>query len=84
MIYFLDNCWKENKNRFLLSFLSSLVQLNIFKEATVSFLIVGHTGKKHVSPIFFKFSSFKDVRPISVSAFWQQISRLKTLTHWNN
>ena len=40
----LDNCWRENKNKFLFSFLASLMQLNIFVEVTCSFLIKGHTG----------------------------------------
>jgi hypothetical protein len=42
--YISDNCWRENKNRFLFSFLASLMQLNIFVESTCSFLIKGHTG----------------------------------------
>ena len=39
----LDNCWRENKNRFVLSFLSALVQLDILSEINVTFLLVGHT-----------------------------------------
>ena len=42
----LDNCWRENKNRFLFSFLSALVQLKVFEEISVNFLIVGHTGNE--------------------------------------
>ena len=39
-----DNCWRENKNRYILSFLASLVELNVFVEAGIDFLIKGHTG----------------------------------------
>ena len=31
-----------------MSFLSALVQLKVFKEVSVNFLLVGHTGKKKV------------------------------------
>ena len=40
----LDNCFKENKNRFLFAFLCSLVDRDIFTEITVNYLLVGHTG----------------------------------------
>ena len=39
-----DNCGRENKNKYLFSFLYSLVHLDICKEVIISFLIVGHTG----------------------------------------
>ncbi|XP_028517987.1 uncharacterized protein LOC114576108 [Exaiptasia diaphana] len=39
----MDNCWRENKNQFVLVFLAVLVQLNIFKKVKVNFLMVGHT-----------------------------------------
>ena len=41
----LDNCFRENKNRFLFSFLARLVELNVFLEVSINFLIKGHTGK---------------------------------------
>ena len=43
---FQDNCWRENKNRFLFSFLSGLVELDVFEEITCNFLLVGHTGNE--------------------------------------
>ena len=43
---FADNCWRENKNRFVLSFLESLVRLDVFMEVTMNFLVVGHTGNE--------------------------------------
>ena len=42
---FADNCWRENKNRYVFSFLDWLVELGVFQEVTLNFLIVGHTGK---------------------------------------
>ena len=41
-----DNCWRENKNRFLFSFLSALVELDVFEEISCNFLLVGHTGNE--------------------------------------
>ena len=42
----MDNCWKENKNRYLFSFLSCLLELHIFDEITCDYLMVGHTGNE--------------------------------------
>ena len=41
---FADNCWRENKNRYVFGFLDWLVELGVFQEVTLNFLIVGHTG----------------------------------------
>lgn len=38
-----DNCGRENKNRYIFSFLALLVAKRIVKEVLVSFLMVGHT-----------------------------------------
>ena len=38
-----DNCYRENKNKYMLSFCELLVHLNIFREVHLSFLFVGHT-----------------------------------------
>ncbi|XP_066267510.1 uncharacterized protein [Branchiostoma lanceolatum] len=38
-----DNCYRENKNKFMLAFLDMLVHMKIFREVQLSFLIVGHT-----------------------------------------
>ena len=40
------NCWKENKNRFVFSYLASLVELGVFESVTVNFFLVGHTGNE--------------------------------------
>ncbi|KAJ8043179.1 hypothetical protein HOLleu_10158 [Holothuria leucospilota] len=39
----LDNCFRENKNKYVLSFAALMVELKIFKEVYVHFLPVGHT-----------------------------------------
>lgn len=39
----LDNCWRENKNKYLLSYIEYLVLRGVFEEVYVSFLPIGHT-----------------------------------------
>ena len=39
----LDNCTRENKNRFLFAYLELLVAMGVFKEIQASFLPIGHT-----------------------------------------
>jgi len=39
----MDNCTRENKNRYLFAYLESLVSWGVFREVHVSFLPVGHT-----------------------------------------
>ncbi|CAG2249918.1 unnamed protein product [Mytilus edulis] len=41
-----DNCFRENKNRFMLAFCELLVRKNIFKEVHLSFLPVDHTHEE--------------------------------------
>lgn len=41
----MDNCGRENKNRFLFSYLEALVRKGVFKEVFVGFLPLGHTHK---------------------------------------
>ncbi len=38
-----ENCTKENKNRFLFSYIESLIRWKLFHEVVVAFLPVGHT-----------------------------------------
>ncbi|VDI06880.1 Hypothetical predicted protein [Mytilus galloprovincialis] len=38
-----DNCWRENKNKYVLSFCELLVHMKVFQEVHLSFLYVGHT-----------------------------------------
>ena len=53
----LDNCGRENKNRFVFSFCSLLVELGIFDKVKISFLMVGHTHED-VDQLFSRFSSW--------------------------
>lgn len=39
----MDNCTRENKNRFLMAYLESLVGWGVFLEVQASFLPIGHT-----------------------------------------
>ncbi len=38
-----DNCTKENKNRYIFAYIESLIRWNIFDQVEVGFLPVGHT-----------------------------------------
>ncbi len=53
----MDNCAGQNKNRYVLAFLSLLVELGIFKKVKVSFLMVGHTHED-VDQFFSRISSW--------------------------
>ncbi len=39
----MDNCVKDNKNKYLLAFLSLLMAKEVFQEVKLKFLVVGHT-----------------------------------------
>ena len=41
----MDNCWRENKNQCMFTFLALLVKLGIFKKVKVNFDLVGHKMK---------------------------------------
>jgi hypothetical protein len=41
----MDNCMKDNNNRYLWAFLSLLIVRDVFEEAWLGFLVVGHTHK---------------------------------------
>ena len=51
----MDNCWRENKNRFVLGIAHLLVQLGVFKSVNLCFLPVGHTHNI-VDQVFSRFS----------------------------
>ncbi|XP_063406405.1 uncharacterized protein LOC134690365 [Mytilus trossulus] len=51
----MDNCGRENKNRYLFAFLGLLVELKVFKKIKVSFLPVGHTHED-IDQVFSRFS----------------------------
>jgi hypothetical protein len=39
----LDNCWRENKNKYVLGIAHMLVERGVFKKVKIAFLPVGHT-----------------------------------------
>ena len=39
----MDNCWRENKNKYVFGYCSYLVQQGVFKNIVISFFMVGHT-----------------------------------------
>ena len=39
----MDNCWRENKNRYVFAYLCFLIQQGIFKQIIVNFFTIGHT-----------------------------------------
>jgi len=45
----MDNCWRENKNWIMFSYLSWLVELGVFRKVQIGFLIVGYV-LPHVAP----------------------------------
>eukprot|EP00105_Crassostrea_gigas_P042039 XP_019926187.1 PREDICTED: uncharacterized protein LOC105336278 [Crassostrea gigas] len=51
----MDNCARENKNRYLLAFMAYLVGKGVFRKIKVSFLMVGHTNED-IDQVFSKFS----------------------------
>ncbi|XP_071143255.1 uncharacterized protein [Mytilus edulis] len=51
----MDNCGRENKNRYLMSFLAFLVELKVFRKIKLSFLMVGHTHED-IDQMFSRFS----------------------------
>jgi hypothetical protein len=53
----MDNCGRENKNQYVLSYLAYLVRQRMFSEVELSFLPVGHTHED-VDQMFSKFSSY--------------------------
>ncbi len=45
LLFQMDNCMKDNKNRYLLAFLSFLTTRDVFEELQLGFLVVGHMHK---------------------------------------
>ena len=48
----LDNSAKDNKNKYLMAFLSLLTTRGVFKEIQVGFLLVGHTHEDIAAYVF--------------------------------
>ena len=53
----MDNCGRENKNRFVFAFCALLVELKVFRKIKVSFLMVGHTHED-VDQMFSRYSTY--------------------------
>ncbi|XP_022808902.1 uncharacterized protein LOC111345874 isoform X2 [Stylophora pistillata] len=74
----MDNCWRENKNQFVLNFLALLVKLDIFVKVKLNFLMVGHTHEA-VDQMFNKLSEFlvkRDTRTFKGTVRRNAISEL--------
>ena len=39
----MDNCFRENKNKYVLAYMSYLIKCNLFARIEMSFMLVGHT-----------------------------------------
>ena len=57
----MDNCWRENKNKYVFAYLSDLILKDVFDDIYVSFLIKGHT---HFDPdqVFSRISTRLKIR----------------------
>ena len=51
----MDNCCRENKNKFVFAFCCLLVELKVFKKIKLGFLMVGHTHED-IDQLFSRFS----------------------------
>jgi hypothetical protein len=43
LLFQMDNCMRDNKNRYLFAFLSFLTARDVYEELRLGFLVVGHT-----------------------------------------
>jgi hypothetical protein len=53
----IDNCVKDNKNRYLLTFLSLLTVREMFEEVKFGFVVIGHT-REDINSYFRYLSNF--------------------------
>ena len=53
----MDNCARENKNKYVLSYCNYLIQQNLFKTIELSFLPVGHTHED-IDQMFSRFAEY--------------------------
>ena len=78
----LDNCYRENKNKYVIGFCCLLVELGVFEKIKIGFLMVGHTHED-VDQLFSRFSMYlnrKDAHsmPSLINAFEQSYSPAPT------
>jgi hypothetical protein len=71
----MDNCWRENKNKFVMAYLSLLVHRKIFKEIEISFIPVGHTHED-IDQLFGTISSMlKSRTAVTLKSFQRLVER---------
>ena len=78
----MDNCWRENKNKYLFGYLSDLVLKGVFEEIVVSFLLTGHT---HFDPdqVFSRVATKLKVEDaFSVTDFKRCLEEVQRLYHF--
>ncbi|CAH1252417.1 Hypp9281 [Branchiostoma lanceolatum] len=73
-----DNCGRENKNRFFLGLMAFLVKTDYFEEITVNFLMVGHTHED-VDAVFSQFSHKLDRKDAKTTSELEEV--LKSSFH---
>ncbi|XP_072028306.1 uncharacterized protein [Amphiura filiformis] len=88
----LDNCFRENKNKFVLSLASMLVESNVFEEVIIHFLPVGHTHED-VDQMFSRISkalkehtdiyTIEDMIPVIEGCFTPRIKVLEARQQFN-
>ena len=59
----MDNCARENKNRYVFTYLSYLIKCKIFNKIEISFLPVGHTHED-IDQLFSRISTYIEYRDI--------------------
>ena len=70
----MDNCARENKNKYVMAYLSYLVQVGVFKKITMSYLPVGHTHAD-IDALFGNLSTaFKSYDAVNISKLHEVIS----------
>jgi hypothetical protein len=74
----MDNCARENKNRYVLSYCNYLIQQKVFNTIELSFLPVGHTHED-IDQMFSRFAEyFRTYDAPSISDFMKGIKSAYT------
>ena len=72
----LDNCGRENKNKFFLGMMAYLVKKKVTKEVLLSFLMTGHTHEGNDN-IYLKLNKLKQLEPIELLNINCKINNIK-------
>lgn len=70
----LDNCYKDNKNRYVFAYCAWLIHSDLFEEVQVSFLIVGHTHED-IDQMFSIIARYLGVHDAATLAKWRDAVR---------